>query len=68
MIWHSCCLWNIFSDDFESIKSCYNKSINIMADLPYSIYGFLIENITEMDYIRKIVIKRFLKFNYTKLF
>ena len=55
-------MWDLISEQFTKIESCYNKSIKIMADLPYATHRYLIEHITQTDHIRKIIIRRYLKF------
>ena len=62
MSWYGSSIWDIKSEYFLKIESCYNRSIKLMADLPYSTHKYLIETITKKDHLRKIIWKRFIKF------
>ena len=62
MRWYGSSLWDLNSDYSSKIESFYNRSIKIMADLPYGTHRFLIETISKHDHIRKIIWKRYIKF------
>ena len=62
MSWYGSCLWDLLSPSMIKIEGCYNKSVKLMANLPYATQRSLIEHITDSDHIRKILIRRFLKF------
>ena len=49
-------------DEIGKLESTYNKSVKIMLDLPWATHPYLIEPLTGLPHVRKILIKRFLSF------
>ena len=49
-------------DEIGKLESTYNKSVKIMLDLPWATHRYLIEPLTGLPHVRKILIKRFLSF------
>ena len=60
MVWLA--LWDLSSQEFLKIESCYNRSVKIIFDLPYDTKRFLIEHISRYEHIRTMIIKRYIKF------
>ena len=44
------------------IESSYNRSVKIMLDLPYQTHRYLIEPLTGMEHVKRVLIRRFLSF------
>ena len=57
-----CQLWNLFGHEAQKLESHYNRSVKIMCGLPYSTHRYFVEHITERPHVRKMLIKRYLKF------
>ena len=57
-----CQTWNLFSQGAEKYYSTYNRSVKVMADLPFATHRYLIEPITEQPHMSITVIRNYLKF------
>ena len=57
-----CQTWNLFSQGAEKFFSTYNRSVKVMADLPFATHRYLIEPITEEPHMSITVIRNYLKF------
>ena len=62
MSWYGSSLWDLSSQEFMKIESCYNRNVKIIFDLPYDTKRFLIEPISGYDHIRTLIVKRYIKF------
>ena len=60
--YYSSPLWNLFGNGARKIESSYNRSVNIMLGLPYDTHRCLIEPLTDMKHVKKVLITRFLSF------
>ena len=56
-----CQTWNLFSQGAEKYYSTYNRSVKVMADLPFATHRYLIEPITEEPHMSITVIRNYLK-------
>ena len=57
-----CQTWNLFSQGAEKYYSTYNRSVKVMADLPFSTHRYLIEPIIEQPHMSITLIRNYLKF------
>ena len=55
-------IWDIFSQGAEKFYSTYNRSVKIMADLPYATHRYLIEPVSGQPHMSLTLIKNFLNF------
>ena len=55
-------LWKLGSKEIEKLESMYNRSVKIMYDLPWETHRYLIEPLTELPHVRRILVRRFLSF------
>ena len=55
-------LWDLFSTEAVKLENTWNKSVRLMMDVPISTHRNLIEPISRYPHLRKVLIKRFLKF------
>ena len=55
-------LWNLFGHGAMRIESSYNRSVKIMLDLPYQTHRYVIEPLTGMEHVKRVLIRRFLSF------
>ena len=55
-------LWNLFGHGAKKIESSYNRSVKIMLDLPYGTHRYLIEALTGMEHVKRVLNRRFLSF------
>ena len=60
--YYSSPLWDLFGNGARKIESSYNRSVNIMLGLPYDTHWCLIEPLTDMRHVKKVLITRFLSF------
>ena len=44
------------------LESTYNKSVKMMFDLPWATHRYLIEPLTGLPHLRRILVRRFLSF------
>ena len=63
--WYGSVMWDLFSKEFVSIESSYNRSVKCMLKLPYGTHRSLIEPLTSKPHLKKTLIKRFLTFMKT---
>ena len=54
--------WNIFSKGAQKFFSTYNRSVKVMADLPYETHRYLIEPVTEQQHMSLTLIRDYLNF------
>ena len=57
-----CQIWDLFSQGAEKFYSTYNRSVKVMADLPFSTHRYLIEPITEQPHMSITLIRTYIKF------
>ena len=57
-----CQAWNLFSPGAENFYSIYNRSVKVMADLPYATHRFLIEPLSGHPHMSIRVIRNFIQF------
>ena len=55
-------LWNLFSQGAGSFEGSYNRSVKIMADLPYQTHRYMIEPLTGDKSMKLKLIKDYLGF------
>ena len=55
-------LWNLFCSEATKGESTWNRSIKIMNDLLYENHGRVMEPISENQYVRKILLQKFIYF------
>ena len=55
-------LWLFGSKEMEKLESTYNRSIKLMYSLPWPTHMKLLEPLTEMPHIRKILTHRYISF------
>ena len=57
-----CQLWDLFSPGAEKFYGTYNRSIKVMAGLPYSTHRYLIEPLSEKMHMSRTLMRNFLSF------
>ena len=57
-----CQLWNLFSPGAEKFYGTYNRSVKVMADLPYATHRYLIEPLSGQQHMTKTLMRNFLNF------
>ena len=57
-----CQIWNLFSQGAEKFYGTYNRSVKVMADLPYATHRYLIEPVSGQQHMSTTVIRNFLNF------
>ena len=57
-----CQTWDLFSQGAEKFYSTYNRSVKVMADLPYATHRYLIEPISGQQHMSITLVRNFLKF------
>ena len=55
-------LWDLFCKEAVMLENTWNVSMRLMLDLPRETHRYLIEPLSKVPHIRKILIKRFLTF------
>ena len=60
--YYSSPLWDLFGSGAKKIESSYNRSVKIMLGLPYDTHRCLIEPLTGIKHVKKLLISRFLGF------
>ena len=55
-------LWDLFSDEERKFENTWNKSVKIMYDLPVETHRYFIDQLSERQHLKSILIKRFLSF------
>jgi hypothetical protein len=60
--WTGSQLWRLGSQELGKLESTYNKSVKMMYDLPWATHRYLIEPLTGLPHVRRILVKRFLSF------
>ena len=55
-------VWNIFSHGARTLEGTYNRSVKIMAKLPYQTHRYMIEPITGTRHIKIKMLKNYLSF------
>ena len=55
-------LWDLFSDAAVKLENTWNRSIRLMMDIPIETHRRLIQPLSGFLHIRKLLVKRFLKF------
>ena len=53
-------VWNLFSQGADKFYSTYNRSVKIMANLPYATHRYLIEPVSGQNHMSTILIKNFI--------
>ena len=57
-----CQLWDLYSTGADKFYSTYNRSIKVMAGLPYSTHRYLMEPLSGQSHMSIVVVKNFLSF------
>ena len=57
-----CQTWDLFSQGAERFYSTYNRSVKVMADLPYATHRYLIEPVSGVQHMTISLIRYFLNF------
>ena len=57
-----CQTWNLFSSTATSFYSTYNRSVKIMANLPFATHRYLIEPLTGHHHMSITLIRNFINF------
>ena len=57
-----CQTWDLFSQGAERFYSTYNRSVKVMADLPYATHRYLIEPVSGVQHMTITLIRNFLNF------
>ena len=60
--YYSSPLWDLFGNGARKLESSYNRSVKIMLGLPYDTHRCLIEPLTDIKHVKKLLITRFLGF------
>ena len=60
--YYSSPLWDLFGKGARKIESSFNRSVKIMLGLPYDTHRCLIEPLTDIKHVKKLLITRFLGF------
>ena len=60
---YGCQLWDIFSNNTEKLWATWHRTIKIVYDLPHATHRYLLNDLVNFDHIKKLIIKRFLKFS-----
>ena len=55
-------VWNLFSQGARTLEGTYNRSVKIMAKLPYQTHGYFIEPIVEARHMKLKILKNYLSF------
>ena len=55
-------IWDLFSPETIQLEKTWNISIRKMFNLPLQTHRYLIEEISEMNHLKKILIQRFISF------
>ena len=54
--------WNLFSKEALTFESTYNRSVKVMAELPFSTHRYLIEAVTDSRHMKIKLIRDYLGF------
>ena len=54
--------WDLFSRGAEKFYSTFNRSVKVMADLPYSTHRYLIEPLSEQQHMSLTLFRNYLNF------
>ena len=57
-----CQIWDMFSKGAEKFYSTYNRSVKVMAGLPYATHRYLIEPVSGQQHMSLTLIRNFIKF------
>ena len=57
-----CQTWDLFSQGAERFYSTYNRSVKVMADLPYATHRYLIEPVSGIQHMTITFIRNFFNF------
>ena len=57
-----CQLWDLFSPGAEKFYGTYNRSIKVMAGLPYATHRYLIEPLSEHMHMSRTILRNYLSF------
>ena len=60
---YGCPLWDIYSERATKLWSTWHKTIKMVYDLPYGTHRYLLNDLVTYDHLKKLIIKRFLKFH-----
>ena len=55
-------LWDLFSQDVESLEKSYSRSIRIMWDIPYQTHRYFLEPLSNQPHVKFMLLKGFLNF------
>ena len=57
-----CQIWDLFSSGAVKIYSTYNRSVKVMADLPYATHRYLLEPLSGQQHMSLTLIRNYLNF------
>ena len=60
--WTGSQLWSFGCDQLRKLESTFNRSVKIMLDLPWATHHYLIEPLSGLPHVRKVLVKRYLSF------
>ena len=55
-------VWNLFSQGALSLEGTYNRSVKVMANLPYQTHRYMIEPISGTRHMKMKILKNYLSF------
>ena len=55
-------LWKFGSRGMEKLEATYNRSIKVMFNLPWATHRYMMEPLTGLPHIRRILVRRYLSF------
>ena len=60
--WTGSQLWRLGCQEQMKLESTYNKSVKMVFDLPWATHRYLIEPLTGLPHVKKVLVNRFLSF------
>ena len=57
-----CQLWKLGSKEIVKMESTYNRAVKIMYELPWATHRYLIEPLSEVPHLHRILTKRYISF------
>ena len=62
---YGCQLWDISDDSCNKLWAVWHRTIKLAYDLPHATHRYLLNDLVQLDHIKKVVLKRFTKFYQT---
>ena len=60
---YGCQLWDIYSEDIIVLWSTWHRTIKATFNLPIATHRYLLNDIVNVDHVKKRIIKRFVRFS-----